>query len=88
LWGISQDDPDETRRFARQHGLTLDILIDDHPYSVSSAYGLKFVPAIFMIQPDATISLSDYGFTKASLNHIAGYSFFTPDDGLPASRPG
>jgi peroxiredoxin len=88
LWGISEDDLEETRQFARQHGITFDLLIDDYPYAVSAAYGLDYVPAIFLIQPDGTVSASDYGFTKAGLNRIAGFEFFTAGDGLPATRPG
>ena len=88
LWGISQDEPDKTREFATQHGITFDMLLDEHPYEVSAAYGLQFVPAMFLVQPDGKIAVSDYGFTKAGLNQIAGFEFFTPNDGLPASRPG
>jgi peroxiredoxin len=88
LWGISQDDEVETRGFAKQHGITFDLLLDDHPYAVSADYGLQFVPGIFLIQPDGKISVSEYGFTKASLNQIAGFEFFTLNDGLPATRPG
>ena len=88
LWGISEDDPEETRAFARQHGITFDLLIDEYPYAVSSAYGLQTVPAIFIVQRDGTISLSEYGFSKRSLNQVAGFDFFTPNDGLPAARPG
>ena len=88
IWAVSQDEPDETREFAKQHGLTFDVVIDEHPYPVSAAYGLKFVPALFMIEPGGTITLSDFGFTKAGLNQIAGFDFFKPDDGLPATRPG
>ena len=88
LWGISEDDVEETREFAEQHGITFDLLIDEHPYLVSAAYGLQFVPAMFLIQPDGTISLSEYGFDKAGLNHVAGFELFTANDGLPATRPG
>jgi len=88
LWGISEDDPEETRAFARQHGITFDLLIDEYPYAVSSAYGLQTVPAIFIVQRDGTISLSEFGFTKSALNQVAGFDFFTPNDGLPAARPG
>ena len=88
LWAISEDDPDETLEFARQNGLTFDVLIDEHPYPVSAAYGLRNVPAIFMVQKNGTISLSDFGFTKDALNEIAGFPFFTPRDGIPSSRPG
>jgi peroxiredoxin len=88
LWGISQDEPDETRSFAARYGIAFPLLIDDHPYAVSSAYGVEFVPAIFIVAADGTVAVSDFGFTKASLNAIAGYEFLKPDDGLPASRPG
>ena len=88
LWAISQDDIQETSAFMKEYGLTFEVLIDEHPYPVSAAYGLNNVPAIFVVQPDGTISLSEFGFTKHSLNEIAGFSFFTPDDGLPSSRPG
>jgi hypothetical protein len=46
------------------------------------------VPAIFIIDPGGIVSLSDFGFTKAGLNQIAGFEFLSPADGLPASRPG
>src|SRR2546421_1919466 len=88
LWAISQDDVQETRDFAKEYGLTFELLIDDYPYAVSSAYGLHNVPAIFIVQSDGRISLSEFGFTKASLNEVAGFPFFTPDDGVPATRPG
>jgi peroxiredoxin len=88
LWGISEDDEDETRSFIQKHGLTFDVLIDEHPYEVSADFGLQFVPAIFLIEPDGKIAVSEYGFTKAGLNQIAGVEFFTANDGLPASRPG
>jgi peroxiredoxin len=79
LWAISEEE---------QYGLAFEVLIDEHPYDVSAAYGLKFVPAIFLIEPNGKISVSEYGFSKAGLNGIAGFEYFTPNDGLPASRPG
>ena len=88
LWGISQDDIVETRSFKKQYGITFDLLIDEYPYSVSAAYGLEFVPGIFLIRPDGKIAVSEFGFTKSGLNQIAGFDFFTPNDGLPATRPG
>jgi peroxiredoxin len=88
LWAISQDDPEDTRRFARQYGIRLQMLIDEYPYDVSNAYGIVSVPTLFIIEPDGKISMSDNGFSKASLNQIAGYELFKPNDGLPATRPG
>jgi peroxiredoxin len=88
FWGISENDSDETRRFAQQYGITFDLLIDEHPYAVSAAYGLEFVPGIFLIDAEGRIKVSEFGFTKAGLNMIAGFEFFKPNDGLPATRPG
>jgi peroxiredoxin len=88
VWGISEDDAAETRRFAEQYGITFDILIDDYPYPVSAAFGLEFVPGIFLVQPDGKLSVSDFGFTKSGLNQIAGFEFFSASDGVPARRPG
>jgi peroxiredoxin len=88
LWGISEDEADETLLFAKQHGITFELLIDEHPYAVSAAYGLEFVPGIFLIDSDGTIRVSEFGFTKAGLNEIAGFEFFKPNDGTPATRPG
>jgi peroxiredoxin len=88
IWGISQDDEAETRRFAEQFGIHFNLLIDEHPYDVSSAYGLEFVPGIFLIEQDRSISVSDFGFAKSTLNEIAGFEMFKPGDGLPATIPG
>src|SRR6266852_4367909 len=81
LWGISENDVEETKRFALEKGITFSLLIDEHPYAVSAAYGLEFVPAAFLIQPGGTIRMSEFGFTKAGLNQIAGFEFFTANDG-------
>jgi len=88
LWAISQDDSEDTRRFAHRYGITFDMLIDEYPYDVSNAYGIVSVPTIFIIEQDGKIGMSDNGFSKASLNQMAGHEMFTPNDGLPASRPG
>src|SRR5207248_639252 len=64
IWGISQDDAEETRAFIEQFGIGFPVLIDPHPYDVSAAYGLEFVPGIFVVGMDGIIRVSDYGFSK------------------------
>lgn len=89
ICGISQDEPAETGAFARELGIQFEMLIDEHPYEVSAAYSLQFVPTIFVVGMDGNIQLSDYGFSKATLSEIAApLRLFTTDDGLPATRPG
>jgi len=64
------------------------MLIDPYPYDTSNAYGIVSVPTIFIVEQNGKISYSDNGFSKASLNQIAGFEMFTPNDGLPVARPG
>src|SRR3989442_15995170 len=64
IWGISQDDAQETRSFAERFEITFDMLLDDHPYAVSSAYGLEFVPAIFIVEPGGAFSPGDFRFPQ------------------------
>ena len=98
IWGVSQDDEFETRAFAERHAIGFDLIIDEYPYSVSTAYGLEFVPGIFIVEPGGVISLSYSGFHKSALNEIsilAGRSsgrsplqLFERGDGIPDIRPG
>ena len=88
LWGLSQDDTRETRHFAKEYGIQFDLLVDEYPYPVSAAYGLEYVQALFLIQPEGNIAVSVFGFSKPALNQIAEFEFFTSNDGLPATRPG
>jgi peroxiredoxin len=91
IWGISQDDPETTRAFVRQTGLGFDVLIDDEPYAVSSAYGIEFVPAIFIVEENGRIAWSDYGFSRQTFDRIAAAvgSPKTPwRDDVPVRRPG
>jgi len=64
LWAISQDDADDTRRFARQYGITFDMLIDEYPYDVSNDYGIVSVPTLFIVEQDGNISMSDTDSAK------------------------
>ncbi len=98
VWGISQDEPAETLEFIRQHGLQFPVLIDTHPFRVSKSYEVAFVPTLYLVEGGGRLQLSDYGFSKATLNRVAqtiGHytnrpviQLFRPDDGLPETRPG
>jgi peroxiredoxin len=96
LWGISQDDLEETTEFVNQLGIQFPILLDEHPYPVSTAYGVEFVPTIIMVGSDGLIQYSDYGFSKPTLLRVAALgaetgisgTLFPSNDGLPERRPG
>lgn len=91
IWGISQDDPETTRSFARQTGLGFEVLIDEEPYAVSSAYGIEFVPAIFIVEDNGRIAWSDYGFSRQTFDRIAaavGSPGISWSVDAPVRRPG
>lgn len=98
IWGISQDEAEETRSFARRFGLRFPVLVDDHPYPVSSDYELHYVPTVYLIDRKGRIELADFGFSKAALNRVAEAfsahwkrptpALFDDAASLPERRPG
>lgn len=97
LWGVSQDDADETRDFARQYGLTFPMLLDEKGYPVSNHYGLTNVPTLFLVKPDGGIQVSSVGFSRQDIEAAAGefgrrtgqtITVFQPDDQVPDYKPG
>src|SRR5579864_1889238 len=67
VWGISQDNSQNTQRFARDWSVTFPLLIDEEPYEISQEYGLIHVPTLFLISPDGRVEISGDGFCKADL---------------------
>ena len=97
--GISQDEARATTKFAREHGVTFPILLDDEDgYMVSNAYGLTNVPTVFLIETDGTVKVSGMGFDKKDLETIAAElaerkkisltPLFRSDEVVPANKPG
>ena len=97
--GVSQDDPRDTSRFAKEYGVTFPMVMDDeNGYVVSNAYGLTNVPTIFLIESDGTVKISCMGFDKKDLESIAANlaerkkislaPLFRPDEVVPANKPG
>lgn len=97
IWGISQDDSDATRSFAKMFGVTFPILLDES-LDTSVSYQLTHVPSLFLIGKDLTIKQSSVGFVKSDLvklNELLAESLeqplvplFTEADEVPALRPG
>jgi peroxiredoxin len=98
--GISQDDARDTKGFAKEFGVTFQMLLDEKQkgYPASNAYGLTNVPTIFLIDPDGTVRISCMGFDKTDLESIAAAlaerkkiapaALFRPDESIPAHKPG
>jgi peroxiredoxin len=96
--GISQDNARDTREFNKDHGVSFETLLDEHPYAVSNAYGLTNVPTILLIESDRRIRVSCMGFSKEDLERIANEIaaranlqpsvLFRVDEAVPAYKPG
>lgn len=98
VWAISQDDARASERFAKEYAVTFPILIDNYPYETSRAYGLKYVPTLFLINHDRQVELVSDGFVRAELAEIqkrlAKYfsvtppALFLPNERVPEFKPG
>jgi peroxiredoxin len=98
IWGISQDGVKDSQRFARDYSVTFPILIDEQPYRISREYRLEYVPSIFLVAPDGSITIASEGFAKRdlvaiqqslaqALNLPAGELFSTTEN-VPEYKPG
>jgi peroxiredoxin len=98
VWGISQDDAPVSERFAKEYGISFPILIDDYPYQTSRAYGLKYVPTLFLIHPSGEVDLMSDGFARTDLLEIQMRlakhfsvtlpALFLPNERVPEFKPG
>jgi peroxiredoxin len=71
LVGVSQNDADETKAFAKEFGITFPLLMDDtRKYVVSNAYGLTNVPTIFWIGNDGEVEITSVGWSKADFDQV------------------
>ena len=93
VYGISQNDPDDTLEFVRHFGASFPTLLDseDAGYPASNAYGISTVPTLFVVEPDRKLSQVIEGWNKmdmAGLGSLAGMKLFRADDDVPAWKAG
>ncbi len=92
LYAVSQDDAARTRAFAREYGISIELLVDPSDgYLASNAFGVTHVPSMFIVEPDLRISWAATGFFRVdmeSLGEIAGLPVLRESDDLPAAKPG
>ena len=74
IYGISQDEPETTREFNAEFGITFPTLLDteESQYPASNAYGISHVPSLFLVERDGTIAWSLEGFNKREFEAVAG----------------
>jgi peroxiredoxin len=98
IWGISQDNPYDTERFAKEFGIAFPLLIDEDHYAISREYGLSYVPTLFLIAPAGNVEVSCDGFSKADLTKIHRFlashfgvtpaELFRRSEKIPEYKPG
>lgn len=98
IWAISQDNAQDSRRFAKEYEITFPILIDEYPYEISRAYSVKYVPTLYLISPDSHVQVSSEGFSKsdflaihkslAESSHITPSALFQSQERVPEYKPG
>lgn len=69
--GISQDDANDTRAFAKQYGITFPLGIDVPGYAVSKAYGIGTVPSMFAVDADGSIRYVAEGWVREEFEELA-----------------
>lgn len=90
---VSQDPPSVAGPWLAQRSFEGPALDDekDH-YALSDAYGIRSVPTLVVIEPDGTVGAVAEGWDRDATNAIAARfgaePVSTPDDGLPAFKPG
>ncbi len=93
VYAISQNDAADSMEFNRHFGITIPTLLDPEEagYQASNAYGLTYVPSLFLVEPDGRISLSSDGFSKPDLEALGkrlGIEVFEPGENVPAWKAG
>jgi len=93
IYAISQDDPESTRDFNDEFGITMPVLFDKDAegYPASNAYGIAHVTSLFLIEPNGRISLAASGFDKKFMEELGtrlGKNPFEPGERVPDFRPG
>ncbi len=93
IYGICQDDAQDTRDFNREFRITFPVLLDteDSGYPASNAYGIAYVPSVFLVEPDGKIGWAMEGFNRKALEALGrrtGVAPFRPGERIPDSKAG
>jgi peroxiredoxin len=90
---VSQDSAAATLGFSQAFGVQLPCLFDrdEDDYPASNAFGLTYVPSMFLVERDRRISWEWTGFHKRQLEALAeraGRAMFHSGDMVPESKAG
>ena len=93
VYGISQNDAEDTREFAQHYGLRFPMLLDseDDRFPASNAYGISHVPTTFLVEPDGTVARVVEGWIKQDILWLGarvGVNPIAADDNVPEWKAG
>jgi peroxiredoxin len=93
IYGISQNDDEDTLEFNRHFGVTFPTLRDpeESGFQVSNAFGISSVPTMFLIEPGGAISKVIEGWRKKEIEWLgaqAGAAPFRPGENVPEWKAG
>lgn len=93
IFGISQNDADDTREFNQEFGVTFPTLLDseDNGFPASNNYGISSVPTMFLVEPGGKISNVIEGWRKREMETLAApalASLFHQGDYVPEWKAG
>jgi peroxiredoxin len=87
VYGISQNDGENTRAFAKRFRTTFPMLLDSENsgFEVSNAYGISSVPTMFLVERDGSIQQAMLGWRKDEMMALGAVG---PDDKVPQWKAG
>jgi peroxiredoxin len=93
VYGISQNDEDQTRGFMQRFGVTFPVLLDpeEDGFTASNAFGISMVPTLFLVEPSGQISRAIEGWSKKDVQWLAeraGTSVFRREESVPEWKAG
>jgi peroxiredoxin len=72
VFGVSQNDAEDTQDFNRHYGITFPTLLDpEGRFPASNSYGISTVPTLVLVGADGTVSRVVEGWRKAEVGWLA-----------------
>jgi peroxiredoxin Q/BCP len=93
VFGISQNDSEDTREFNDEFHITFPTLLDPEEgnFPASSGFGISSVPTIFLIERDGTVARVIEGWLKKEIEWLggkAGVSVIRATENVPEWKAG
>ena len=86
--GISQDSREATSAFEAEFEVQIRSFLDpaDSGYTISNAYGIEYVPTLFVIDDNGNVAASYEGFNREALETLG--VTFSAAEAVPIYKPG